>query len=103
MRETHDNRILMEDVSEEGVKALLAYLYYRDLEMPLMSSVLAVELLELSHRYLIGGLENAVKGILLEKDVKWFEGKAAMRLFYFAGKLDNHKDLRRKAVEVLQS
>lgn len=103
MKESQTNHISMVDVSEEGVRALLEYLYCRDLNKPMESSTVSVEMLEVAHKYLLGSLEDAIKAILLNKCDSWFNPNAAFRLFFFAGKLDIHKDLRDKAIRVLRA
>ncbi len=102
MKENESKEVLMDDMTLEGVKAFLGYLYYRGKDSAKENCGIAVELLKAGNKYLIESLEMTMKEILMEKQCSWFEVDAALTLFFFASKVECHKDLKMKAIQVLK-
>lgn len=96
----------MEDMTVEGVKALLAFLYYRGTKQPMGRMDICVELLKAGWKYRIGSLEKAMKDIILENKQKrnedWFGVEATLALFFFANGLERFWELKEKAVGTLK-
>lgn len=57
------NTVIFDDMTEPGVKAMLKYLYYRDLEDPKRNPAIAMELLRCATKYQLESLETDVKEI----------------------------------------
>lgn len=97
------NCIEMYNVSERGVRALLAYLYYWDETEPEKSLEVALELLIVGNTYRIGGLEKQMTKLILGRSVDWFDANVAVKLFGFARMSQTvaGDDLKMKAVIVM--
>lgn len=99
-------RITMDDMTVEGVKALLAFLYYRGTKQAIGSMGICVELLKAGFKYKIGSLETAMKDIILEnkqnQNDDWFGVEATLALFFFANRLERFWELKEKAVGTLK-
>ena len=67
MMERTENLVEMPDMTEAGVKALLAYLYYRNLLEPLKSAAVACELLETADKYGLESLLESMRDLILGK------------------------------------
>ncbi|CAL8108217.1 unnamed protein product [Orchesella dallaii] len=90
-------------LSEAAVNALLKFLYYSDLDDATKSSSISLELLKTAHEYDMALLEIAMKRMLLGKSNDWFDWDVVLLLFQFALKVEDYKDLKGKAVEVIKS
>ncbi|CAL8108340.1 unnamed protein product [Orchesella dallaii] len=101
MKESTENECKLEDMSKEGVKALLKYIYYFSVEDALKDPKIAMELLEAGHKYDVILLEDAMKRIFIGKPEEWFTVDAALLLFLWSLKMGNCTDLTRKAVMMI--
>ncbi|CAL8108177.1 unnamed protein product [Orchesella dallaii] len=102
-KETREKSCKMQ-LSSEGVKALLKFIYYSNIDDALGNSSVALELLATGHQYCIAALENSMKGVLLGKPVDWFDKEVALLLFIRARKLDNdYVELKKKAVQIIKA
>ncbi|CAL8108229.1 unnamed protein product [Orchesella dallaii] len=90
-------------LTEEAVNALLKFLYYSDLDDATKSPNISLELLKTAHEYDMATLEIVLKRLLLGKSNDWFELDMVLLLFQFALKVEDYKDLKGKAVEVIKS
>ncbi|CAL8085337.1 unnamed protein product [Orchesella dallaii] len=103
-QESKSNEIIMDDVSEEGVKALLEYIYTWEITEAVRSSKVAVELFQVAHKYDIKQLEEKLARMILQRGNKWFQVDATIDLFRFARKIEaNSGDLKDKAVQALRT
>ncbi|CAL8132414.1 unnamed protein product [Orchesella dallaii] len=100
--ETKSNQVKL-PISYDGADAFLKFLYYSDVEAALGSPTLAMDLLELGHKYDISPLESKMKTILLGRNNWWYSADNALRLFYWSCKVTEHEDLKKKAVDVIRS
>ncbi|CAL8132375.1 unnamed protein product [Orchesella dallaii] len=100
--ETTNNQVKL-PISHAGADAFLKYLYYSDIEVAMRSPTLAMDLLELGHKYDIYSLEISMKRILLGNDNWWYSADNALRLFDWSCKVKEHNDLKEKALDVIRS
>ncbi len=84
MSECKDNCLVIGEMSEAGVRAMLQFIYWCDLEEPAKNCEMALELLEAGHKYLVEDLENAMLGIFGAMTCKWFTVDVALKLFRFS-------------------
>ncbi len=105
MKESKSKEVLMDDMTFEGVKAFLSYLYYRGKDNAEKSCEVVVELIKAGNKYMIKSLEKAMKEILMSKPLAWFEVDATLTLtlFFFAAKVDGYEDLKMKTIQVLKA
>lgn len=102
--EENGNKLLMADISEESVKAFVAYIYCKDLSVPLQVFRIAVELFLIAQKYSIRQMELDLKNVLLGKPYLWFgDANSALRLLLFVAKIPAHLDLKLKMLRVLKS
>ncbi|CAL8108331.1 unnamed protein product [Orchesella dallaii] len=101
MKESTENECKLEDMSKEGVKALLKYIYYGGVEDALQDPKIALELWEAGCKYFIPGLENDMKRIFIGKPEEWFTIDAALLLFLWSSKMDNCEYLTSKTVKII--
>ncbi|CAL8132378.1 unnamed protein product [Orchesella dallaii] len=100
--ETTNNQVKL-PISHAGADAFLKYLYYSDIEAAMGSPTLAMDLLELGHKYDISPLESEMKKILAGSKNWWYSADNALRLFDWSCKVTMHGDLTKKAVDVIRS
>ncbi|CAL8108337.1 unnamed protein product [Orchesella dallaii] len=98
-QETMENIIEL-DNSKEGVMAFLKFLYYSDIEDPIGNERVALELLELGHKYEISSLENVMKALFLSVDC--YSVDVAVTLFHRSGMVAGYEDLKAKAVRSIK-
>lgn len=103
MEEKITSNVEMVEMTEVGVRAFLAYLYYMDTKDAQKNCEVALELLEASHKYDIEEMEKTLKGIIINKDNVWFTVDMVLKLFLFARNLEGGADLKTKAVRVLKN
>ncbi len=104
MEEAKTGKLEMEDMSEQGVKAFLRWVYWKDDKEALSESDVAVELLIAGDKYDLEGLVEKMKEIILKRsglDEEWFSVESGVKLFKWARHLEEMKDLKQKAVSVL--
>lgn len=112
MQENLTKTLKLPDMTEAGIKALLAYIYCRDITEILKSSSLAFDLLVAADKYEIDSLVTVIWDVIMLKDKAWFSAATAFRLIKFStNKRENggtsfeqaYKELETKAVKVVQS
>ncbi|ODM86816.1 Protein maternal effect lethal 26 [Orchesella cincta] len=91
------------DISIEGVKALLNYIYCKNTDVPSETPSVALELLKSGEKYDIFGLEAAMKTIFLSKPVEWLSVDVALLLFVHSDKLEGYEEFRKKAVQAMKT
>ncbi|CAL8105947.1 unnamed protein product [Orchesella dallaii] len=100
--ETTNNQVKL-PISHAGADAFLKFLYYSDVEAAVRSPTLAMDLLELGHKYDISPLESKMKKILSIRKNWCYSADDALRLFDWSCKVTAHGDLKKKAVDVIRS
>lgn len=106
-KHTQDSRnrdVEVKDISEDGLKAFLAYLYYSDTSRPNISCSVALELLQASRKYQVSDMEKSMQDLLLQKTVQWFDVVSSIKLFLLATNfpLEIREKLKRKAAHALK-
>lgn len=103
LQEQQTNMLEMEDISEKGVRALLAFLYCWDQTDANKNSIVAFELLNAGHKYDIPKLEELMAEMLLKKGSEWFDAEVSVKLFGFGRNLPSKfgQDLKMKAVNMM--
>ncbi|ODM93552.1 BTB/POZ domain-containing protein [Orchesella cincta] len=86
--------------SEQGVRAFLKYLYYANIDDPLANVNVALELLELGHKYEVLTLENVIKAMFLS--VECFSFDVGLALFHRSRLVHGYEDLKAKAVQSIK-
>lgn len=101
MAEAATSAIEMSEMTEESVRAFLAYLQCsatseaeRDCEVSWM-------LFKAGHKYDIQKLQEDMKEIFLKKDRTWYTPVAALKLFTFARNLEGGEELKGKVMQIL--
>lgn len=101
--EEKTNILKLEDMTEDAVRALLKFLYYRDIKGPSGNMSIALELLTCADKYGITFLEDEMWSILGARPDEEFDVSIALRLFFFASRFGFFKkDFQTKAVEILK-
>ncbi|CAL8068857.1 unnamed protein product [Orchesella dallaii] len=90
LQESQTNRIEMNDISEEGVNALVNYFYQMKIDVEGISEEIAFELLQLAHRYNISNLESLMIDTLYYKPMNWFSLEAIISIYCFTSKIENY-------------
>lgn len=105
MEEAKKGEIEMPEMSEGGVRAFLAYLYYRDEEVPNAKCGIALELMIAGHKYDVQSLENDMTKKLLYMSRKWYETDldVAVKLYLFARNVKGGDQLKKKAISVMRA
>ncbi|CAL8131828.1 unnamed protein product [Orchesella dallaii] len=101
MKESTANECNLDNISKEGVKALLKYIYYFSVEDALQAPKIALELMQAGHMYDILNLANAMKQIFIGKPQEWFTIDTTLLLFLWSIKVDDFEDVTNKAVVVI--
>ncbi|ODM86679.1 hypothetical protein Ocin01_20003 [Orchesella cincta] len=92
----------MSDVSEEGVKALLDYLYKWDVKVEEMTEQIFLELLHTSHKYNIATLEKLLVNTLLDKADDWFNMNTVLELYFLTVNIETCDLLTDKMLSILK-
>ncbi|CAL8135657.1 unnamed protein product [Orchesella dallaii] len=101
-QESQTNRIEMNDVSEEGVKSLLSYLYKWDMNTEEMTEQIVIELLHTSHKYNISTLEKLLVNTLLDKSDEWFSMNSVLELYFLTVNIETCDLLTDKMLGILK-
>lgn len=101
-KEGESQEIEMVDMCENGVKALLAFLYYRGLQEPSKDIQVALELLRAANKYDISSLEKAITVIIMQKPIEWFDISTTIQLFFFSKNIDHFTGIKQKSLQVLK-
>ncbi len=102
-KEGESQEIKMADMSEKGVKALLAFLYYRGLEEPAKDLKLAIEVLRAANKYDISSLEKAVAVMIMHKPIEWFDIATTIELFFFSKNVEQLFMVKFKSLQMLKT
>lgn len=95
--------IEMPEMTDQGVRAFLAFLYCWDTSVPSQDPNVALELFRAGHKYEIPEMEKSMKEILLNTPTEKLSVDLALDLFTFATlKTGPLEDLKLKAVGVLK-
>ncbi|ODM89729.1 BTB/POZ domain-containing protein [Orchesella cincta] len=91
-------------LTEGAVNALLKFLYYSNLNDPINSCSIALELLKVAHEYDIESLEKVMKRMFLvaESSILWFDVDVMLLLFQHSMRAEGYEDLKMKAVQVMK-
>ncbi|CAL8124622.1 unnamed protein product [Orchesella dallaii] len=89
--------------SEETVRAFLKYLYYGDFEDAQKNQKIALDLMQMGHKYDITSLENAMKKIILDFPTASLDVNVALLMFSFALKVAGYEDVKEKATLFINS
>lgn len=93
--------IRMDDMTDNSIKALLKFLYYRDIESPTSNHAIALELLCCADKYGIECLEKAIWEIFIPLPAHTFDIKTALKIFVFGYRTEN-QEYQQKAVQILK-
>ncbi|CAL8143268.1 unnamed protein product [Orchesella dallaii] len=88
MSESKTHLIDMKDVSEEGVKMMLDYLYGRNLHLEGRTEGDILEVLKAAHKYNISKLESIIAQFLLYKPMDWFSMDGVLDFYFFVKNVD---------------
>ncbi len=102
--EASENKLKIEDISFDGVEALLKFLYYSDVTDALKSSAITLELLKSADKYNIQMLWKILCVILMEEPHEWYDVDMALGLFQFVRNKEKDEDIQKlmkKVIEVL--
>lgn len=102
MVEATTSTLDLTDMTEAGVRALLAFLYYADITEAKKDCEVAFELFEAGHKYDVEDLEETMKRLIVDKDLDWFSVDMALSLLLFARNLVEGAELKTKAEDVLK-
>lgn len=91
------------DASGKTLRALLAYIYSRDLKFAEEDFQIAVELYQTAHQLKIWSLMSDVKALLIAKPMDHFNPSDALNLFNFLSKLkiEDSGDILQKLVHAV--
>lgn len=84
MSESRDNILKIPDVTENGIRAMLKFIYCWDLEQATENSELALQLLQAAHKYQIQDLENSMIDLFCAMPFKWVSVNSAVKLLLFS-------------------
>ncbi|ODM88596.1 hypothetical protein Ocin01_18087 [Orchesella cincta] len=82
-------------MSAKGVEALLKFIYYSNVDDPMSSCSVALELLKGGHQSYAGNLSG--------QKYAWFDIDTALMLYFWTLKVDGNEDLKWKALRVIKS
>lgn len=108
MLESKNNRVEINDMSEVGIRAFLAYIYLWETKEATQNSRIALELLKAGHKYDILDMEQCMRNLLLTKGSEWYKDEddnveVALDLFLFVRNLEGEEALKMKSIEALKS
>ncbi|ODM93022.1 Kelch repeat and BTB domain-containing protein 3 [Orchesella cincta] len=94
------------NLSEEGLKAFLDFVYCFKSDFPKEHPRIAVELLEFAHEKQISGLEEAMKELIVGQPHDWMDLIDGVQLFLLSVKLDfeqGYDDVKKAAVKAIKA
>ena len=97
-----DTRVNLNDISEKGVKALLDFIYCRELFTPESEPAICFELFYAADKYDIKELRKAVVPMLLQKPSSWFDDETAFLLYALSRNCEQYEDLKIKALQIIK-
>ncbi|CAL8130951.1 unnamed protein product [Orchesella dallaii] len=100
--ESTSNKIEMTDVSEEGLNIFLNYLYKDKINTEVIEEEIAVELLQISHKYNVSALESIMLEMLFNKPNNWFSVDSALSLYFITVNVTAHSALCEKMFDIIK-
>jgi len=88
---------LMLKMPAEAVQALLNFIYYDGVELPLRDAVVAFELLKFAVEYEMESLEHAMKQLFTAASIQWYTLQVALDVVNFSGDRDDYEDVKKAA------
>ncbi|CAL8120668.1 unnamed protein product [Orchesella dallaii] len=89
------------NLSEEGMKTFLDFLYCSKFNTQTINSLVAAELLRISHENRIVTLEKTVKDLVMDKPDDWLDFEASLQLYLYFNKLYGYEDLMIKTMAAI--
>jgi len=90
-------------LSEESLNAFLHFLYDADIKLPLQTSSITLDLLEIGHLYSIPSLENAMKQVVLGKSYEWFTLDDAVFLYIYAANVgSSYNEIKGETIKIVK-
>ncbi|CAL8119631.1 unnamed protein product [Orchesella dallaii] len=99
-KDTKINRCHL-NLSGEGMKILLDFLYFLKFNKQTINSLVAAELLRISHGYQLLTLEKKVKDLVMDKPDDWLDFEASLQLYLYFNELYCYEDLMIKTMAAI--
>lgn len=101
--EVLETRLVLQDLTTEGVDAFLRYLYMRDIEQPRKHFSIAVDLFSISHKYMLNDLSSELKKIIMGKqNFSWYSNIDACFELYRLSTVAEEKMITRRVLWVIK-
>ncbi|CAL8135756.1 unnamed protein product [Orchesella dallaii] len=101
LKESQTSRIEMNDLSSDGVRCLLAYMYGREPQL-VPTEPITFELLKTGHKYNIANLKQQMLKLLCGKPPHWFSTDGVLELYFFIVNFEEHQVLCEKLLHLLK-
>ncbi|CAL8135688.1 unnamed protein product [Orchesella dallaii] len=101
LKESQTSRIEMNDLSPDGVRCLLAYMYGREPQLVPTESI-TIELLKTGHKYNIANLKQQMLKLLCTKPPHWFSTDGVLELYFFIVNIEEYQVLCEKLLHLLK-
>ncbi|CAL8135694.1 unnamed protein product [Orchesella dallaii] len=102
LSESQTNRIEMDDMSQEGVTILLAYMYGRDLQLEKLTTEVAFQLLRATHKYNVSNFEAILVNLICRKPSEWFSIDNLLAIYFFSVNVSEHQMLSQKMLSTMK-
>ncbi|CAL8135752.1 unnamed protein product [Orchesella dallaii] len=102
LSESQTNRIEMDDISQEGVTILLAYMYGRDLQLEKLTTEVAFQLLRATHKYNVSNFEAMLVNLIYRKPSDWFSIDNLLAIYFFSVNVSEHQMLSQKMLSTMK-
>ncbi|ODM88221.1 hypothetical protein Ocin01_18462 [Orchesella cincta] len=89
-------------LSEEGLKALLDFVYCLKLDIPKEKPGVALALLEIGIKMQMPMLTKAMNNLLVEQPDDWLKFDAALQLLLHSTKMRGYEELKNKAIRAMK-
>ncbi|CAL8135651.1 unnamed protein product [Orchesella dallaii] len=100
--ESTSYKIEMMDVTEEGFNIFLTYLYKQTLNNEEITEELAIELLQVAHKYNVSPLENIMLEVLFQKHDDLYSIDSALSLYFMTTNVTVHSMLCEKMFGIIK-
>ncbi|CAL8130955.1 unnamed protein product [Orchesella dallaii] len=100
--ESTSYKIEMTDVTEEGFNIFLTYLYKQTLNNEEITEELAIELLQVAHKYNVSPLENIMLQVLFQKHDDLYSIDSALSLYFMTTNVTAHSMLCEKMFGIIK-
>lgn len=100
-KETQTGMVEIPGMTEEGVSAMLEYLYGWKTSTAEESPIVCVELMEASDKYDIQDLNESMERLFMKQGLEWYTAEASLRLVLFL-KDKEPSELKKKALEIFK-